>query len=51
MWNFHIFVSFPLNNGMKANPDKYHFLHTANDDELIVKVDQLEIKSTEKENF
>ena len=29
-----------FNNGMKANPDKYHFLHTANID-LTVKIDQI----------
>ena len=40
-----------LNNGMKANPDKYHFLHTANDDVLTVKVGQLEIKNSEKEKL
>ena len=39
-----------FNNGMKANPDKYHFLHTANID-LTVKIDQMEIKGSEKENL
>ena len=36
---------------MKANPDKYHFLHTANDDVLTVKVGQLEIKNSKKERL
>ena len=40
-----------LNNGMKANPDKYHFLNTANDDVMTVKVGQLEIKNSKKKNF
>ena len=39
-----------FNNGMKANPDKYHFLHTANID-LTVKIYQMEIKGSEKENL
>ena len=39
-----------VNNGMKANPDKYHFLHTENI-YLTVKIDQIEIKGSEKENI
>ena len=39
-----------LNNGMKPNPDKYHFLHTAKDD-LTIKIDQFEIKGSKKEKL
>ena len=39
-----------LNNGMKPNPDKYHFLHTAKDD-LTIKIDQCEIKGSKKEKL